>query len=65
MRDHHDPAMDFCFDLGKNNGNPAQPSGPGFIGFPPEPMIPTKAPPINYPVSMITMKLCSFPIIFL
>lgn len=37
---------------GKNpNENTTRPTG--FIGFPPQPMAPVQAPPINYPVSAI------------
>lgn len=33
-----------------NNENATRPTG--FIGFPPQPMAPIQAPPINYPVSV-------------
>jgi len=41
---------------GKNaiNENATRPTG--FIGFPSQPMAPTQAPPINYPVSVIICK---------
>lgn len=35
-------------NLNPNNENVTRPTG--FIGFPPQPMAPIQAPPINYPV---------------
>lgn len=35
-----------------NNGNSTRPTG--FIGFPPQPIAPIQAPPINYPVCKTT-----------
>lgn len=37
-------------NINPNNGNATRPTG--FIGFPQQPIAPTQAPPINYPVSL-------------
>jgi len=38
-------------DQNSRNENSTRPTG--FIGFPPQPIAPIRAPPINYPVSII------------